>query len=292
MKKIKFLALMMMAGALVFTSCKKDDETIPAPTISLSGSDNQELDFTNQDSLQVVMSVSVKADGKVETFSIKEKKVVDANNSTSTAYDASTTDDFKGETSKTYYFDKWFHQSDFVGLQSINYEFNLTDKEGQSASKVLVIKEKQNSQETPFATEKTTGSFWHIHGQKPGAYDLDGDAEVSSTGDPSTKSMINTDPATDASVPSGFTGSWESGNNTEFVKDNNYDYDNATVEGATAAYAAGTASGTVTNPAVGDIYIAKKGNIYYVIKITSLNPEEDDNAKNNNGQIKFSYKKN
>jgi len=286
MKKIKFLALMMMAGALVFTSCKKDEE-VAAPTISFSGASSYEVALA--DSTRIVFNADVKADGKVDAFTVTRTTVTGTTETSGTPENVSAA---KGETAYTYNFDESFKASDFTGgIDKILYVFKVTDKEGQNVSKTLTITLESNSG-TPFATEKTTGSFWHIHGQKPGAYDLDGDAEVSSTGDPSTKSMINTDSASPDSDPSSFTGSWESGNNTEFVKDNNYDYDNATVEGATAAYAAGTASGTVTNPAVGDIYIAKKGNIYYVIKITSLNPEEDDNAKNNNGQIKFSYKKN
>ena len=289
MKKIKFLALMMVAGALVFTSCKKDDETIPAPTISLSGGSSVVVPLTND--TNVVFNATIGAEGKIDAFTVVEKKVEsDGTEHSNTPEDVSAA---KGETAYTYNFDKTFNAASFTDgtytYTKILYVFSITDKEGQSISKTYTVTLESANQETPFTTEVLTGNFWHIEGPNAGAYDLDGDATVTSSGDASTKSMINTDPASVASDPSSFTGSWESGNNTEFVKDNSFDYATATIEGATAAYAAGNASGTVTNPAVNDVYIAKKGNIYYVIKITAVTPEA---AKNNNGQIKFSYKKN
>ena len=282
MKKIKFLALMMVAGALVFTSCKKDEE-VAAPTISFSGASSYEVALA--DSTRIVFNADIKADGKVDAFTVTRTEVTGTTETSGSPEDVSAA---KGETAYTYNFDETFKATDFAGIDKILYVFNVTDKEGASVSKTLTITLEQTNQETPFAQEITTGNFWHIQGPNEGAWDLDGDALVASTGDVTTKSMINTDPA-DASSTSSFTGSWNSGNNTEFVKDNSFDYANATVEAAGAAYAAGTPSGTVTNPAVDDIYIAKKGTIIYVIKITALTPEA---TKNNNGQIKFSYKKN
>ena len=284
MKKIKFLALMMVAGALVFTSCKKDDETVPTPTISFSGGSSVVVPLTSD--TNVVFNATIKADGKIDAFTVTRTEVTGTTETSGTPEDVSAA---KGETAYTYNFDETFKATDFANCDKILYVFKVTDKEGQSVSKTYTVTLEETNQETPFAIVVSTGNFWHIQGPNEGAYDLDGDATVPSTGDITTKSMINTDPASGATEPSSFTGSWESGNNTEFVKDNNFDYANATVEGATAAYAAGSASITVTNPAVDDVYIAKKGTIYYVIKITAVTP---DATKTNAGQIKFSYKKN
>ena len=286
MKKIKFLALMMVAGALVFTSCKKDDEAIPAPTVSFSGASSYEVALT--DSTRIVFNADVAAEGKVDAFTVTRTTVVGTTETSGSPEDVSAA---KGETAYTYNFDEVFYPADFAGIDKILYVFKVTDKEGQSVSKTLTITLESANQETPFTTEVLTGNFWHTEGPNHGAYNLDTDETVTTYqgGVPSTQSMRNTDPASDASDPSSFTGSWDSGNGTEFVKDTSYDYATATIEGATTAYAAGNASGTVTNPAVDDVYIAKKGSIYYVIKITAVTPEA---AKNNNGQIKFSYKKN
>ena len=288
MKKIKFLALMMLAGSLVFTSCKDEDEVTPAPSISFSGGTSAVVPLTTD--TNVVFNATVTAEGKIDALTVNEKKV----EADGTVHSGTPTDvsDAKGETSFVYNFDMTFNAASFVDAngtyETLKYEMTVTDKEGQSLTKTYTVTLEDASSSTPFPTEITTGNFWHIEGPNAGAYDLDGDATVSSSGDITTKSMMNNDPATDASVASGFTGSWTSGNNTEFVKDNAFDYANATVEAATVAYATGSASGTVTNPAANDIYIAKKGNIIYVIKITDVTPEA---TKNNNGQIKFSYKK-
>jgi len=133
-----------------------------------------------------------------------------------------------------------------------------------------------------------TGYFYHMASSQYGAYDIDGDAPVGAVGTASTKSMKNTD-ASGAT----FTGSWESdvANTTQFVKDNTYDYANATVQSATTAYAAGSASTSVYNPVVGDTYIAKRGSAYYVVKITTLDPNDNTCDCVNKGKITFEYKK-
>jgi hypothetical protein len=280
MKKIKFLALMMLAGSLVFTSCTKDDDDDDAaasalPSVTFQGGNNS-LDFDGSAGIDV--NVDFTAEAKVSTF-----KLTFLGDS---LFDLTST--YSNETSGTYRFQRTVAQitADLAASQgTVEYVFTLVDKDQNARNATYTVT--TGSQGTAFATEILTGNFWHVEGPNQGAYDLDGDATVSSTGSATTKSMINTDPA-DASATSSFTGSWNSGNGTEFVKANSFDYANATVEAATSAYT-GTTSGTVTNPAVNDVYIAKKGSIYYVIKITELTP---DASKTNAGQIKFSYKKN
>ncbi|MDQ3536822.1 MAG: hypothetical protein M3421_14480 [Bacteroidota bacterium] len=63
---------------------------------------------------------------------------------------------------------------------------------------------------------------------------------------------------------------WDGVRNTTFVKANSFDYTNASVEAAAAAFAGGTVLSSVNNVAIGDIYIARiKGQSNYpVIKVT------------------------
>ncbi len=137
MKKMKLFALMFLAGALIFSSCKKDDETL-APTISV-GTTSETFDGTDKN---VVFSVVVKAEAEVESFSISEVKTLAGANPSTSAYDADNTS-FKGETSKTYYFDKTFTASDFTNgtdvFDKIVYTFSLSDKEGRTTSKEFTI---------------------------------------------------------------------------------------------------------------------------------------------------------
>ena len=133
--------------------------------------------------------------------------------------------------------------------------------------------------------EKTGGMFYHISGTEHGAYDLDGDATVGSTGAATAKSMKNTDAA-----GATFTGSWTSDNGTTFVKDNAYDYTTGDTVAAETAFTNGSDAADVANPAVNDIYIAKKGSTYYAIKILTVDPTVEGGM--NDGQITFSYKKN
>jgi len=137
MKKLKLAVLVLAAGLIATTSCKKD-ETHAVPTVSHSGNDAYELDFTTDSSQHVVFNVYVKAEAEVETFSITETKTPGS----SSTYDASTTGKFKGETDKTYSFDKVFTAADFTSVDSYTYEFRVTDKDGQVATTKVTVKMK------------------------------------------------------------------------------------------------------------------------------------------------------
>jgi hypothetical protein len=137
MKKLKLAVLVLAAGLIATTSCKKD-ETHAVPTVSHSGNDAYELDFTTDSSQHVVFNVYVKAEAEVETFSITETKTPGA----SSTYDASTTGKFKGETDKTYSFDKVFTAADFTDVDTYTYEFRVTDKDGQVATTKVTVKMK------------------------------------------------------------------------------------------------------------------------------------------------------
>ena len=271
MKKIKLFALALLAGAISFTSCDSDDPT--GPTLSLTVVN---ADAWYGDTVQINYSIS--SNEKIETLTASTNNAnvsFDDNIVLSGDYSASGEVLFVMPTS---------------GLndgESILVDFVAVDASGDEykASETAIINIKEpTAATTALATEVTTGNFWHIYGPNHGAYNLDGDATVGQAEDAALKSMINTD-----DVGGAFTGSWETGNGTEYVKDNAFDYANATVEGATTSFEAGTSNGTVSNPVANDIYIAKKGTTYYAIKITAVNPSA---TKANDGQITFSYKKN
>ena len=150
MKKISFIALFAaVIGMTIMSSCKKDT-THAAPTITFSNGSSQELDFVaaGSDSIHVLFSVSVNAEAEINTFAITQKATDTLGGVTPTAYDAATTNGFKGETAKTYYFDKWFHTSDFVSVTKYDYEFTVTDKDDQTYSMTYTVTKKDNAEET------------------------------------------------------------------------------------------------------------------------------------------------
>ncbi len=285
MKNFKLFGLVLLAVTLIFSSCSKDeDETIAAPGITFSNG-NTELTFDGVNSVDV--NVDVKAEGKVSTFTLM-KIVKDANGSTETPLTADY--DFDGETSGTFRFQRSNTEigTDIIlstdSPKKVEYKFTVTDKEGVVKTAIYTVT-MAAAATTPLATEET-GMFYHVKGLLKGAYDLDADAGVPESGDASTKSMINTDDTGEA-----FTAKWISGNGTEYVLANGFDYTNATVESATGAFTAGTTLTTVT-PAVNNIYIAKKGTTYYVVKITEIDASFSTDTGTHTGRITFTYKKN
>jgi len=133
MKKMKLFGLMFLAGALLFSSCKKDEETV-APTISTSGASSIDLTVAQiAAGERVVFNINIAAAAEVETFSIKEDKSGTAN--ATSVYDAANTD-FSGKTEAVYNFDKTFVAADFDdGTNTYNkivYTFTVSDKEGRA----------------------------------------------------------------------------------------------------------------------------------------------------------------
>lgn len=172
---------------------------------------------------------------------------------------------------------------------SNTFTFVLTDNDNLTTTKTLTVTGESGVVSTPFGTE-VTGAFFHIGGSLQGAYDLVAETTVAAAGAETSKDMKNTDMAGAA-----FTGSWTTGtgNGTMYVRANSFDYANGSVEDAEAAYAAGTAGGTILNPLTGNIFIAKLrgGNDYAVIEIVSVDPNNNDCACGNKGKITFNYKK-
>ena len=168
---------------------------------------------------------------------------------------------------------------------SNTFTFILTDKAGESTTKTLTVTGTSPVVATPFGAE-VVGAFFHIQGTAHGAYNLVNEVTVAAAGNEQDKDMKNTD-----ADGANFSGSWTAGtgNGTMFVRDAGYDYDNGSVEDATAAFAAGTAQGTILNPLAGDIFIAKLrgGNDYAVIEIVSVDATDNTCNCGNKGKITF-----
>ncbi len=289
MKKMRIFALIVLAGATIFTSCKKDEETVLAdPTISFQGGTNS-LVFNGTNAIDV--NVTVAAEGKIETVSLQGPSLSGTGTTTTpitALFGTSGSDNAKNQTSAIYMFQV---SSANLALALVNhttgftYTFTVTDQEGKSTTATFTVTTPAAAN-TPFASNQT-GVFYHVAGLLHGAYDLDANATVGISGLATAKSMKNTDLAGAA-----FTGTWTSdaANATMYVKTTTA-YSAIYQENAATLYAAGTASATVTNPALNDVYIAKKGTTYYVISITAVEPAFSTGTGTNTGRITFNYKK-
>jgi hypothetical protein len=288
MKNLKLFALGLLGFSMVLTSCSDDEDDAPNPVITveeaLSGADQGSVTVTPNETVQLAWNARKEGTGaELETFAISSQGVNSinpiptSNNGNTFPYSIANADD-----------DQYIDYIEFnagANLGTTTWSFTVTDKDGKSATASFAVEVANAS--TPLGNE-TMGAFFHIGGSLQGAYDLVSGAVVAAAGADSDKDMRNTDMAGAA-----FTGSWEAGNATEYVKDNSYDYANATEEGAMAAYSAGSATTSVSNPAANDIYIAKLrgGSDYAVIRITDVDPTNNDCNCGNTGKIEFDFKK-
>ena len=132
MKKIKFLALIMLAGALVFTSCKKDDEETATalPTITFQNGNNS-LEFTGTENIDV--NIDFTAEAKVSTFKLTflGDSLIDK------------TDDYKGKTSGTWRFERSSTEinADIAASSdgTVKYVFTLVDKDNNTKSAIYTV---------------------------------------------------------------------------------------------------------------------------------------------------------
>jgi len=276
MKKVKFFALMFLAGATLFTSCKKDEETVAAPTISVTNNKTA-YSVTATADTTIIFNVTVAAEGEIDLFTIK--KTV---GSTTTSYGSPT--GFSGQTSYTYNFEQIFTATD---TYPISFAFKVTDKEGQDASITVTVSKITGSSGTTLAYENTSAILYNLMAPTGylGAWDLVNNVGVASSGSETSKDMANKSTSGTGWIPGWSTGT---GNTTAFVKDNSLTYATATLEDITAAYTSGSSSITIT-PTVGDIYVAKLrgASNYALIKVTAINTTASDNLDN----ITFTYKK-
>jgi len=153
MKTLKFFALVLLAGATIFTSCKKDEETGPAPTISFSNypSGAYEIDFATLGVTTFDLSfvVSVTAEEEISTFTAKKKVGSTTTNITPAPAD------FEGKTSYTYNYLGTFLETD---TYPVTLTFTVTDKADQTTELVFTVTKKTGTTGTPLgAIDSYTG---------------------------------------------------------------------------------------------------------------------------------------
>lgn len=127
-----------------------------------------------------------------------------------------------------------------------------------------------------------TGYFYHNLSTLNCAWNLATDASVSKNDAASTQSIL--------AISSGdFSGDWESGNGTTFVKaSSSFNYTSFTDADVVTAYNLGPVLTEVyPNPQTENILIAKNGSIYYVIKVTNINPSDGTCACAHAGKLTF-----
>lgn len=155
---------MLLAGATIFTSCKKDEETGPAPTISFSNypTGAYEIDFATLGVTTFDLSfvVSVTAEEEISTFTAKKKIGSSTTNLTAPA-------DFEGKTSYTYNYLGTFLETDTYPVFLI---FTVTDKADQTTEHTFTVTKiitgtpigaiNSYTGVTLGAQNATTGAFW------------------------------------------------------------------------------------------------------------------------------------
>ena len=172
---------------------------------------------------------------------------------------------------------------------SETYTFIVSDSDGESASRSLTVSGISGVVSTPFGPENV-GSFFHAGSSLEGAYNLLGVTGVAVSGNEADKDMKNIDIA-----GGNFTGSWTAvtGNGTQFVESNTFDFANGSVEDAVAAFAAGSAKTTVLNPSLNDIFIVKLrgGSDYALLQLTDRDVNDNTCNCSDLGKITFKFKK-
>ncbi len=140
MKKMKIFALIVLAGATMFTSCKKDDTTTYAnPTVSFqSGINTLTFNLTNS----ISSNVTLAAEAKIESVKLLSPNTTgSAGNSTTditTKMGTSANQTAKGETSAIYLFN--VSTADIAAAFLLNstttltYTFTVTDQAGTSST--------------------------------------------------------------------------------------------------------------------------------------------------------------
>jgi len=271
MKKIKFFALMLLAGATLFTSCNKDEETGPAPTLSFSNypSGTYEIDFETLGVTTFDLSfvVSVTAEEEISTFTAKKKVGSTTTNITPAPAD------FAGKTSYTYNYLGTFLEND---TYPVTLTFTVTDKADQTTDKVFTVTKKTAATGTPFgafssntniilggSAHATLGSFY---ASSTNAIYLQATAKTNCTlvdfayfyGSANQATIVAPSDADAATMFTGTTGvsSWSTRNATKFVKLTSFDFTalSATTDIASVTFSTDTKANLLV---VGDVVAFK-----------------------------------
>jgi hypothetical protein len=292
MKKLLNYALAFAAGSFLLSSCASDDidENTPRPTLDITelavGITNGEVIVAPGTTLAFRWNAIQAGGGSaLDKFEIRQSGVNTTTPLPLTAGGRIIPLESFPSSIRTQYIDTLFLNAG-LNLGITTYTFIVTDRNGLKAEREIRVEVKNVG--TPFGAE-ITGQFFHIGGSLQGSYNLVTSQNVSSTAaNEGVRDISNTD-----AIGNPFTGSWDAKNTTRFVKANNFDYANGTVEDAIAAFNAGTGSAAVNGPVAGDIYIARLrgSNDYAVIKVVNIDPNNNDCNCGNRGKLIFDYKK-
>ncbi len=309
MKFLKFMAISLLGGLVVFTGCKDDPDPIvyDDPTVTIAEGASLVLVPANGPTHELSLTVSIDAPGKIENIKIQRNKYLGT--TLVDEYEVTNQEHYNLTETVLNYTDNINFDPFFAGtIDKIEYVFIANDREGNFGDASYEI---TMGAYTALTTEVTTGEIWKLHGDGKACWDLNGDVAVTAIGNAeavvATRYIINSDEVNTHSTDANFTGSWTSntvswtstggtdyvtnGNGAQYVKANGYDYANAPKEVALYLFGAGTPSTDVENPEVDDIYIGKLGEELYVIKITENDIDAVYEPKLNTGVLRFTYKK-
>ena len=184
MKKMKLFALMFLAGALIFSSCKKDDDdvAIAGPSITFQNGNNS-LDFDTNNPEGIDVNVDFKADGKVASFKITfldGDSIIDL------------TSTYKGDKSGTYRFERSAAKvgADLQkGSGTVKYLFTLIDKEDNKKQATYIVKIARGDINS--YTAVLLGGQSNL--SEPSAYDAESNSKISVSNNTSTEDQAKVD---------------------------------------------------------------------------------------------------
>ena len=295
MKKVKFLALMFLAGTTLFTSCKKDEETVADPTISFQGGTTS-LVFTGTNSIDV--NVTFAAEGKIESVSLNGPSLTGTGTTTTditSKMGTTHTDNGRNQTSVIYLFQ--VTSADlalaFANHTTLTYTFTVNDQQPVSTTGTFTVT--LQSTGTPFgaftpntgiilggSSHPTLGSFY---ASSTNTVYLQAAAKTNATVVDFAYFYGTTNQATlvapaDADASTMFTGTsgvstWTTKNSTKFVKLTGFDFAglSATTDIADVTFGTLTKANTL---AVGDVVAFKTvANKIGFAKVTACTNTDD-----------------
>ncbi len=268
---LKIIQFAILAGFLFLASCGGEDEPIitpPAPTVSITEGSGS--------SVYVGEGIILNVTGVGQANIVRARTYRDQDIISEVALSAPI---------QNFQFPPFSYTTTQEDAgQNIEFTFEVTDENGKSgeASYTLTV-----LAETPMAYDSVGAILGNRIGPDFSAWNLVDN--VREARDAATSDMQNPSIA-DGPASQQWIQGWDGENETVFVKANDYDYSNATVESAAAKFAEGTSLSQVRDLVAGDIYIAKlRGlEVYVPILITFVS----DNIEGvNTEEIIFSYKK-
>jgi hypothetical protein len=269
MKKLSFLYSLLMIASLGFLASCGSDEEEPAvgPSINFVGSTGSATANAG-DSVEVTILAN-KGDENLKTLAVTQA----GNNygGFNGGVPKSIDNDKVQETVKL--------KAPAAGTTSETV-FTVTDKDGLSSS--VTFKLTANAAATALTEVNAAAKVNNAAGTEPGAFDLETNATVASSG--SARDIQ------DLGLVSGtadWSAKWSTVNGAYIAKVTGVDYATATKEQIVSAFGSSTSTSTGTLVA-NDLYVVKtSGGNYYLIKIVSVNNTASGNLDN----VVFAFKK-